>query len=112
MIKSVLGVVLNIVSISCLVTIIIIFSATEGTETYNDTNHHLLLIFILVCAGLGRVYLSLPYTLTLSNNYRQVSSIFTQSLHLFIITVTTYINASLHNHISSHQIADLHHHFV
>ena len=73
MIKSVLGVVLNIVSISCLVTIIIIFSASEGVETYNDTNHHLLLIFILVCAGLGRVYLSLPSTL--SNSYRQVSSL-------------------------------------
>ena len=59
-----LVVVLNIVSISCLVTIIIIFSASEGVaETHNDTNHHLLLIFILICAGLGRVYLSLPSTL-------------------------------------------------
>ena len=77
-----LGVVLNIVSISCLVTIIIIFTASEGVETYNDTNHHLLLIFILVCAGLGRVYLSLPSTL--NNNYRchHYHFFVTSSIHL------------------------------
>ena len=64
MIKSVLGVVLNIISISCLLIIIIVFSASEGVKSFNDTNHHLLLIFILVCAGLGRVYLALPSTLS------------------------------------------------
>ena len=60
-IRTVVSVVLNIVAVSCIVSIVVISSNDSDGSIDND--HHLLLMVVLVCAGIGRMYLCLPRTL-------------------------------------------------
>ena len=59
-IRTVVSVVLNIIAVSCIVTIVVISSNDSDGNIDND--HHLLLMIVLVCAGIGRMYLCLPHT--------------------------------------------------
>ena len=72
LIRSVVSVVLNIVAVSCIVTIVVISSNDSDGNIDND--HHLLLMFILVCAGIGRMYLCLPQTVE-SSRYPTLHSV-------------------------------------
>ena len=69
LIKSVLSILLNIIGVACLVTIIIITSLNDSENYKND--HHLLIMFILICAAIAKMYLCLPTSFSSNNYYRR-----------------------------------------
>ena len=60
MIRCVVSLVLNIIAVVCIVSIIIITSHPSGQNTDNEST--LLLMLVLICVGLARMYLCLPHT--------------------------------------------------
>ena len=52
--------VLNIIAVICIVTIIILTSQHSQQKTDNESS--LVLMLVLVCVGLARMYLCLPHT--------------------------------------------------
>ena len=60
-IRCVVSLVLNIIAVVCIVSIIIITSHPSGQNT-DTTESTLLLMLVLVCVGLARMYLCLPHT--------------------------------------------------
>ena len=59
-IRWVVSVVLNIIAVFCIVTIIVLTS--HHSEPHTDSEATLVLMLVLVCAGLARMYLCLPQT--------------------------------------------------
>ena len=60
MIRWLVSLVLNIIAVICIVTILILTSQHSEQKTDNETT--LLLMLVLVCVGLARMYLCLPHT--------------------------------------------------
>ena len=60
MIRWLVSVVLNIIAVICIVTIVILTSQHSQQKTDNESS--LLLMLVLVCVGLARMFLCLPQT--------------------------------------------------
>ena len=60
MIRWLVSLVLNIIAVICIVTIVILTSQHSEQKTDNEIT--LLVMLVLVCVGLTRMYLCLPHT--------------------------------------------------
>ena len=70
LVKSVVSVLLNVIGVSCLVTIIIVSYLSDNSH---QNDHHLLIMFVLICAAIAKMYLCLPTSFS-NNYYRRLHS--------------------------------------